>query len=114
MRLVDPKKINKYGAKRTEYNGRFYMSKKEANYAKHLEYLKHAHDLKDRVIEIQYQVPFQIVMNKKNICKYVCDFIVFWGDGRKTIIDVKGMRTSIYILKKKLVEAQYGVEIVEV
>lgn len=107
------KKRSKYGAKRTFYNGRWYMSKKEADYSKHLDHLKHAHEVKDRVIEIQYQVAFVIKVKNTHIAKYVSDFIVFYGDGRKEIIDVKGMRTDIYKLKRKLVEAQYNITIIE-
>ncbi|MBU6390533.1 DUF1064 domain-containing protein, partial [Patescibacteria group bacterium] len=38
---------------------------------------------------------------------------VIFGDGREEIVDVKGMKTAVYRLKKKLVEAQYGIKIIE-
>ena len=46
--------------------------------------------------------------------KYKLDFLVFWSDGRITYEDVKGMRTKMYILKKKQTEALYKLEITEI
>ena len=46
--------------------------------------------------------------------KYRCDFEVCWVDGRTTIEDVKGMRTAMYKLKKKQVEALYPIKIIEI
>ena len=59
------------------------------------------------------QVPFECVVNDKKICTYFADFVVTFPDGRKEIYDSKGMRTPTYRLKKKLVEALYGVTILE-
>lgn len=42
------------------------------------------------------------------------DFLVVWKDGSITIEDVKGYRTQVYKIKKREVEAQYGIEIVEI
>lgn len=53
-------------------------------------------------------------MNGKKICKYIADFRVTYADGRIEVVDVKGVRTGVYRLKKKLVEAQYGIIIIEV
>jgi hypothetical protein len=38
---------------------------------------------------------------------------VFWVNGVVTIEDVKGMKTPMYILKKKQVEAIYPITITE-
>ncbi len=90
------------------------MSKKEAHYAMELDFRKKAVKPNERVVSYEEQVPFQVIMNEKKICKYLADFRVLYADGHIEIIDVKGVRTNIYSLKKKLVEAQYGVEIIEV
>jgi hypothetical protein len=42
---------------------------------------------------------------------YRCDYQVFYTDGTIRFIDVKGVETSEFILKKKLVEALYPVTI---
>ena len=98
---------SKYGNKKTEYKGMIFDSKKEANYCATLDLLKKASKEEDRVVSYERQVPFQITLNEKKICKYYADFIVLYADGRKEIVDVKGYRTALYKLKKKLVEAQF-------
>lgn len=105
--------FSKYHNQKTIYNGISFMSKKEADYAKTLDTLKRARDPRDRVISYEMQVPFQIELNNINICKYLADFRVLYADGHVETIDVKGYKTDIYILKKKLVEAQYRIKILE-
>jgi len=105
---------NKYNAKRTEYNGRTYHSKKEADYATQLDMQRHAQNPKDKVIKWIPQVKFAISINEKHICNYYLDFTVFYGDGHVEHIDVKGVKTPVYKLKKKCVEALYYIEIKEV
>lgn len=56
------------------------------------------------------QVPFYLPGNTK----YLCDFLVFWKNGQVTVEDSKGMRTPLYIMKKKQVEELYPVKIIEV
>ena len=104
----------KYGNKKTEFKGEIYDSKKEANYALQLELLKNAKDKNSKVISWERQVPFLIVVNNIKICKYIADFKVKYANGSEEIVDVKGVRTSTYILKKKLVEALYPVKIIEI
>lgn len=55
------------------------------------------------------QVPFYLPGNTK----YVLDFLVFWKDGRQTYEDSKGTRTTMFIMKKKQVEALYPIRILE-
>lgn len=112
--LVIPKTLSKYRNIQTEYNGFKYMSKKEAEYAMTLDSLKRATNKKDRVISFEKQIPFQIEINGIKVFKYIADFKVFYADDRVEIIDVKGVRTDVYRLKKKCVEAQYGIKIIEV
>lgn len=56
------------------------------------------------------QVPFHLPGN----VKYLCDFMVIYADGRLEYQDVKGMRTAMYRLKRKQVEALYPVKIREI
>lgn len=79
-----------------------------------LDWQKKATSPRDKVVEWVPQVPFQVVLNGIKICKYIADFKVTYADGRVEIVDVKGVRTDVYRLKKKLVEAQYGIKIIEV
>lgn len=113
-RKIYGKVQSKYGNKKTEYNGRVFDSKKEAKYAQRLEYLKHAHNPKDKVMQVEYQIPYAITAKNKIVAHYFADFRVTYGDKRQEVIDVKGVRTPVYILKKKLVEASHGIKIIEV
>lgn len=63
---------------------------------------------------LELQPKFPITIGGTLVCSYVADFAYF--DKEKRVIeDVKGMKTPVYRLKKKLVEAMYpGVVIVEV
>lgn len=58
---------------------------------------------------------FPLHVDKKLVAKYVADF--FYHDiakDCKVIEDVKGVRTAVYRLKKKMVKSQYGIDITEV
>lgn len=108
------KKRNKYNAKKTEYNGRVYDSKREADYAKHLEYLRHAKNKAERVDTVNYQVPYNVYVKSTHVFTYFADFEVTYADGRVEVVDAKGFKTAVYLLKKKCVEAFYKIKIKEV
>jgi hypothetical protein len=67
------------------------------------------------ISHLRVHVPFQIVVNGQNICKYIADF-VYNENGKQVVEDVKSTatKTDVYMLKKKLMKAAMGVEIVEV
>lgn len=107
------KKPSKYGNKKTLYAGVVYDSKAEADFAQQLNLLKKASDIKLRVLDVKRQVPYEVVVNGQKICTYYADFVVTYH-GRTVIYDVKGVKTAVYRLKKKLVEALHGVKIKEI
>jgi hypothetical protein len=100
----------KYNNAKTEYNGMKFDSRKEAKYAFELDMRKRANEIAGYVC----QLPMPIIMNGVQVAKYIADFEVIYLDGRKEIVDVKGMKTPMYRLKKKLIEAQYGIKITEI
>ncbi len=106
---------NKYGvsekSERT-YGGKVYHSKAEMNYRKRLDLMKNATG-NDKVLKIEEQVPFPCIVNDRLVCKYFLDFRVTYPN-RVEHIDVKGMRTILFVTKKKLVEALYPIQIIEV
>jgi hypothetical protein len=98
----------KYNAKRTEVDGRVFASKAEALRYSTLAILETAGEIKD----LACQVPFPVFVNGKLICHYYADFT--YHENRVYIVeDVKGVKTAIYRLKKKLVEALYNITITE-
>lgn len=107
------KKGNKYHNEKTFYKGDTYDSKREADYARTLDTTRHAVKVPERVVKVRRQVPYPVIVEKKRICVYVADFVVEYGDGREEVVDVKGFRTEVYKIKKKLVEATYKIKIIE-
>ena len=104
---------NKYRAIPTVVDGIRFASKAEAKHYGELKILEAAGDIKD--LELQPEYP--IIVNGIRVAIYRADFR--YMDRTKhgviqVIEDVKGMRTPVYKLKKKLVEALYGITITEV
>jgi hypothetical protein len=100
-------------AQRT-YKGKVYDSKLEKEYRGKLELLKKATTEKNRVVDIQEQVPYEFVINGTKVCTYLLDFKVTYADGRIEHIDVKGILTDVYRIKRKLLLACYGIKIKEI
>jgi hypothetical protein len=107
------KKKSKYRSEKTEYNGMMFDSKKEADFAKNLESRKHAHELNERVTRVEYQVAYPITAKNKVVSHYFADFRITYADLHQEVVDVKGMKTPVYKLKKKLVEALHDIKIIE-
>jgi len=103
------KRKHKYNAKPTIVDGIRFASKKEANRYQELKILLKAKVIQDLVL----QPRFPCHVKDKLICTYVADF-KYIENGQMIIEDVKGMKTPIYRLKKKLVEALYYIKITEV
>lgn len=102
----------KYRNVRTEFNGITYDSKKEANRAAELRIL----ELGQKINDLKKQVRFALWVNRFLICTYVADF-VYTENGKQIVEDVKSPATRklpVYRLKKKLMRACLGIEIVEV
>lgn len=56
----------------------------------------------------------QVPLHLSGGTKFVVDFLVFYSDGTVTFEDVKGMKTDVYKVKKREVEAHYPIEITEI
>jgi hypothetical protein len=97
---------HKFRAIPTEIDGIKFASKKEARHYRNLELLKKSGELLFFLRQTPWHLPGNV--------KYLSDFVCFWKDGTATVEDVKGMKTPMYILKKKQVEALYGIVITEV
>lgn len=94
---------HKFNAQRTETHGIKFDSKKEARYYQELL-------LRVRAGEVLFflrQVPIDLPGN----VKYRVDFQEFHADGSVHFVDVKGMQTKDFKMKKKQVEDLYPLEI---
>lgn len=99
-----PEKKSKYGNKKTTLDGFVFDSKKESNRYFNLK-LKMLSGL---ITDLQVQVEFQL-----STCKYIADF-TYYENGVYVVEDVKGHKTAIYRLKKKMMFEELGIEIKEV
>jgi len=96
---------NKYGAKRTEFGGKIFDSKFEASVAEDLETRKLAKDIKD--YETQYKVEMWIYREdgvKAFSVSHKVDFRIHHNDGSYELYEAKGVETSDYKWRRKLLE----------
>lgn len=106
---------NKYRAVRTTVDGIKFASKREARRYQELKMLERAGAIED----LRCQVPYDLTVNGQKIGRYVADFEYTAlqtdpiKDWRAVVEDVKGMKTPVYNLKKKLMRAIHGIEILE-
>lgn len=99
-------KKSKYGANRVEIDGIKFDSQKEADYYCELKLRLAAGEIKGFCRQSEFILA--------NNLRYKADFIVFNNDGSSNIIDVKGFKTDVYKLKKKIFEDKFDLNIEEV
>lgn len=97
---------HKFNAIRTELGGIKFASRKEAHYYGELLLAKTSGDLLFVLRQVPFHLPGGVV--------YRLDFLEFWRNGDIRFVDVKGMKTPMYKLKKKQVETLYPIQIIEV
>lgn len=100
----------KYHNSKTVIDGIRFDSKKEAKRYLELKILEKAGVIKD----LRRQVPY-VIINKSRYgraIKYVADFVYYEGD-KLVVEDVKGVRTPVYKLKKRLMAERFGIEVKE-
>ena len=99
------RKANKYHARKTTVYRRTFDSKREAEV--YLELL--AQQQAGEIVRIGFQPSYTLLAgfkdntgkNQKPIT-YTADFFVTYADGHSEVIEVKGVRTRDYLLRKKL------------
>ena len=122
----------KYGNKKTQTDGIFFDSKKEARrYAELKKMLKVG-----AISNLELQKPFELIpaqyepvarygKNGKRLkdgkkcieksCVYKADFVYIDNEtGQQVVEDTKGMRTTDYIIKRKLMLYVHGIKIKEI
>ena len=114
------KRRSKFNNRRVKIQGHWFDSQKEGN-----RFLVLMQDLKEgRIRNLELQVPFNLEVNGVHICKYVADFVyereVDWSDEKpcmkvwvRIVNDAKGYKTRVYKIKKALMKACHGIDILE-
>lgn len=96
---------NKYGAKKTDFNGRKYDSKFEAGVAQELDLRLNAGDI--RAVEPQFKVEMWIYREdgvKAFKVSHKIDFRVTNNDGSYELVEAKGVETQDYKWRRRLLE----------
>ena len=118
---------SKFGAKKVVRDGRTFDSKKEAGRYTELKLLQRA----GKITDLRLQVPFLLIPSQyengkciERECKYIADF-TYRENGKFVVEDVKGraasysariskgLKTDVYIIKRKLMLEKYGIKIRE-
>jgi len=101
--------LNKYHARKCQIDGYTFDSLAEGRYYQGLKIMLTNGDIQN----LEIHPPFAYVDNGKFIFTYYADFR-YTENGKVLIDDVKGVRTPVYKLKKKLIEARFGITIREI
>lgn len=114
-KVVNKTKSSKFNNVKVEIDGHIFDSKKESEFYGSLKLKKQAGLIKDFNMQIKYDIK----VNKIHIAYYFLDFLVVNNDDTFEYIDIKGkdkktnkfIKTSVFALKKRLVEAIYNIKI---
>jgi hypothetical protein len=114
-KVVDKTKSSKFGNTKNEIDGHTFDSIKEGEFYGSLKIKKNAGLIKDFKIQVKYD----ILVNNIHIAYYYLDFQIENNDGSFEYIDIKGkdkksnkfIKTGVFALKKRLVEAIYNIKI---
>lgn len=111
-------RTSKYNAKKVEIDGIKFDSKAEGEYYLHLKQQVTERQILgfERQKRMLLQEGFSVegVKGKIRPIFYVVDFIITENDGTLTYVDVKGMETDVFKLKKKLFMKRYKTALLKV
>ncbi len=93
---------------RTTVDGITFASKHEAERYSELK----LEQLAGEITELELQKPYRLDVSGVHICDYIADF-VYKRNGVRVTEDAKGKPTELYRVKKALMRAIYGIDIVE-
>lgn len=108
--LVAEQKVPKYRNRKTTVDGIRFDSAAESKRYGELKLLQSQGEITDLVL----QPRFPLMVNGEKVGTYSADFQYRDSGGQLVVEDVKGVPTTVYRLKKKLMKAVHGIEIQEV
>lgn len=100
---IKPAKRPKYGNRKTVVDGITFDSKRESRRYELLKERKRAGEIKGFSRQVAFSLPGGIV--------YICDFLIYNNDDTFTVEDSKGIHTKEFKIKRRLLRAEYGIEI---
>lgn len=112
------RRFSKYNAKKVEVDGIKFDSKVEAEYYLHLKEMQEKKEIQgfERQVKMTLQDSFYLegVKGKIRAITYVVDFKITENDGSNTYIDVKGIETDVFKMKRKMFMNRYRTPLVTV
>jgi hypothetical protein len=110
MAMGLPGRRSKYGNRAVVVDGRRFASRREADAYVKLRLMEAVGTIRDLKLQVRYNLRVNAVL----VCGYVADFVYLdVCSGLQVVADAKGYRTREYRIKKKLMKAVHGVDIVE-
>lgn len=111
LKLAKP---HKYGAKSCVVDNISFPSRREANRYSELKLLQRGGKISNLEVDAQIPIIYDIEVNGIHVTNYRPDFRYYDLELKRVVVnDAKGFRTDVYNLKKKLVRAAWGIEILE-
>ncbi|MDX1158429.1 DUF1064 domain-containing protein [Sinorhizobium medicae] len=99
---------SKYRNKKTTVDGVKFDSKREAEFYSSLKQLERA----GQVYEVELQKPYALTVNGQLVCTYKADFAFYDAiQKRNRVVDIKGVATRDFNIKRKLMRAIYGIDV---
>lgn len=102
----------KYGNTKVEIDGMPFDSKREAARWRELRLLERAGEISDLRRQVRYELVPKLPGERP--VDYIADFVYRDKDGNEVVEDVKGVRTPVYVIKRKLMLWRHGIRIREV
>ena len=114
--------MNKYGAKKVNNEYGTFDSMGEYRTWLTRSQLRKSKEPAERVVEIDRQIIYPLIVNGVTITRYIADFRVTYADGRVEVIDFKnpylkdgkGKSTppaQLFNMKVKLMKALHGIDV---
>lgn len=101
----------KYGNKKVDEDGYTFDSKSEHREYRGLKLRQRAGLIED----LEVHPRFDLFVGDVKVCTYVADFSFRVVPIKAlVVVDVKGARTAVYLLKKRLMKACLGIDVIEV
>ena len=115
-RYIANMRVPKYHNTKVHAGDLVFDSKKEARRWQELLLLQKAGEIRNLKRQVKYVlIPAQRINGRvvERECSYTADF-VYEEKGKTVVEDVKGFRTNVYKIKRKLMLHTYGIKIREV
>lgn len=109
-------KQNKYHNRKAFYDGHWFDSEKEKAWYIKFKLMEQAGEIHDLKLQVEFVLLETVKLGDTTFrkTKYTADFTYYDKNNKYHVIDVKGVKTDVYKLKKKLMAWKYGIEIEEV